>query len=151
MSFSRVFRAGLDGLFTFLLALLCLLPLASCDKELPFLLPDVEVRFTVALNLPQYSDLSVPGNVVVVPHQGFNGNGVYLVHELAVPNAFSAYDVTCTAHLESPHATELSGSTAICPYCRTEYILVNFGMSADGNRRLQPYRTHLEGDLLTVY
>lgn len=123
----------------------------SCDKESHQILPQVPVRITIQLDLPQYSDLRVPGNVVQVPRSGFGGNGVYVVHELIAPNSYSAYDATCPRHLETPVATILTGVTAHCAKCKTAYLLINGGLSEDGNFRLQPYRTHTENALLYIF
>ena len=50
-----------------------------------------------------------------------------------------------------PPATVLTGTQATCPHCHAEYELLNYGQSADGNHRLQPYRTDAQGGVVHVH
>lgn len=124
---------------------------ASCKEERPQMLPSVEFVFSISLNLPEYSELATPGNVVFYPHAGYMAHGVYVVHELLGESAYAAYDATCVAHLAHPVATTPRGSSAICSYCKREYILYGGASSVDAQYHLQPYRIYREGARLTVH
>lgn len=123
--------------------------LGACDERPPDIVPSVKVQIAIQLELPEFNHLTVPGNVLLVRHQGYMQHGVYVVHEAISPNTFSAYDATCPKHLDRARATRLVGTTANCPECATAYELLNYGLSADGNHRLQPYAVDARG--ATVY
>ncbi len=123
----------------------------GCDKEERKGAWDVHFRVHIGLSLPQYTDLGVPGGVVTVPDYGFQGNGLYVLQELSVPNTYSAYDVTCPRHLDNIAITTRWGTSATCPFCKVEYQLLNAGISTDGNFQLRPYKTYLNGSVLVVY
>ena len=120
------------------LTLLLTLVVISCDKEERKDAWDVRFRVHIGLNLPQYTELGVPGGIITLPDYGFQRNGLYIVHELASPNTYSAYDATCPRHVDNITVTE-------------EYQLLNAGISNDGNYQLRPCKTYLNGSVLTVY
>ena len=119
-----------------LVLLLAFLP-AGCKDEIPELIPSTRVRIVIDLALPEFSGLRIPGSVYLAKGEGYRGNGVYVVREAIDENRFSAYDATCPRHIKTPTATVLTGTQAKCPHCHTEYELLNYGQSADGNHRLQ--------------
>ncbi len=125
--------------------------LTNCKDEEKRIAWEVHFRLHIGLNLPQYTDLNVPGGIITVPDYGYQSNGLYVLQELATPGTYSAYDATCTRHLSEIHVTQRNGTTATCPHCKTEYQLLNAGISSDGNYQLHPYRTHQNGYLLVVY
>lgn len=133
------------------LTLLLTFVVISCDKEERKDAWDVKFRVHIGLNLPQYTELGVPGGIITLPDYGFQRNGLYIVHELASPNTYSAYDATCPRHVDNITVTERLGTSATCPFCKVEYQLLNAGISNDGNYQLRPYKTYLNGSLLTVY
>lgn len=124
--------------------------LLSCNKDEPAQLPEVRVRLTIYLTLPQYSDLQAPGSVMYIPSYGYEGNGIYVVHEAVSPGTYSAYDATCVRHLERPIRTVRLGNVAQCPFCHEEYQLIDRGYTADGNYHLQAYRCTREGGILYI-
>lgn len=144
MSFSKKSLLPIFFLFFVLAGL-------SCDKEERKDTWDVHFRVHIELNLPQYTELSVPGGVITLPDYGFQRNGLYIVHEINAPSSYSAYDVTCPRHLDNITVTERLGTSATCPFCNVEYQLLNAGASNDGNYQLRPYKTYLNGSVLTVY
>ena len=146
MSFSR--RVGRGVLLAFFS--IAVVVLYGCTKEEPAQLPEVRVRLTIHLNLPQYSELQAPGCVVYIPSYGYEGNGIYVVHEVVNPGTYSAYDATCVRHLERPLKTVREGNVAQCPFCQVEYLLIDRGYTADGNYHLQAYRCTREGDILYI-
>ena len=137
--------------FCLFLLLTAFSSLCACDKEERKTQWDVAFRVHIGLNLPRYSELQVPGGIITLPDYGFQRNGLYIVHELNVPGTYSAYDVTCTRHLDNVAVTERLGTSATCPVCKVEYQLLNAGISNDGNYQLRPYRTYQNGSELTVY
>ena len=124
---------------------------SSCDKEERRDSWEVHFRVHIGLNLPQFTELNVPGGIITLPDYGFQRNGLYIVHELNVPGTYSAYDVTCPRHLDNIAVTERKGTSVVCPFCQVEYQLLNAGISNDGNYQLHPYRNYLNGAVLTVY
>lgn len=135
-----------------ILLLALILPTAGCKEEAPHILPHAEVQFTLVLSLPEYVDLQIPGGIYLVKNEGYGEAGVYVARSLTPEADFQAYDAVCPAHQGEVVITEWKrGTTTVkCPNCGREYHLLNQGYTADGNERLQPYRTHLEGDILTV-
>ena len=137
-------------LLRMLVVLLAFLP-AGCKDEIPELIPSTRVRIVIDLALPEFSGLRFPGSVYLAKGEGYRGNGVYVVREAIDEEQFSAYDATCPRHIKPPTATVLTGTQATCPHCHTEYELLNYGQSADGNHRLQPYRTEAQGGVVHVH
>lgn len=119
-----------------------LLVLASisccCEEKRESLLPDTDVYIHISLTLPQFNSLNFVGNAVLVQGKGYKGNGVYVVR--ITEEDFAAYDATCVDHLDKPTATQLTGTRAKCPECKTEYELLNYGFSLDESQHLQSYR-----------
>lgn len=140
----------LHALSIFLTILLTFV-IVSCDKEERKDAWDVRFRVHIELNLPQYTELGVPGGTITLPDYGFQRNGLYIVHNLNSPGTYSAYDSTCPRHLDNISVTERMGTSTTCPFCKIEYQLLNAGISNDGNYQLRPYKTYLNGSVLTVY
>ncbi len=125
--------------------------MAGCKEKVPELIPSVQVNITLPLNLPEFNDLTVPGNAFTVQREGYLQHGIYVVHEAINPGTFSAYDATCPRHLDSPTSTRREGTSATCPHCDTAYELLNNALSADGNFRLQPYKVDNHSGTLHVH
>src|SRR6056297_2690160 len=72
--------------FRILLILFFLVPLHSCDKDYNEIIPDVPVTFSINLNIA--NELTVPGNSVLFPYEGYGGVIVYC----KMPGSYYAFD-----------------------------------------------------------
>ena len=148
----------------FLIILLLVISLNSCNKEKNDVIPDVYFSFDINLGTDvQFADLNAIGNSAIITPQtiiyktgtiGFNSNGV-IVYRLD-PEQFNAYDRTC------PHDYVVNGLSikiniidffyADCPECHTRYSLLSYGnpISGVGRYRLKNYRTLFINNILTV-
>jgi nitrite reductase/ring-hydroxylating ferredoxin subunit len=128
------------------------IPLAfwSCVKEEPTIIPDVPVKFSIYLELSQYSDLNAVNNAIIYPNEGYDNNGV-VIYRLNIEEFF-AYDATCPQHITESTAVVLDDDPgfAICPHCETTYSLANFGQASSGHP-LKRYKVSLNGNILRVY
>lgn len=148
--------------FFFLLSLIWIL-FPSCNRKND-VVPDVYVDFSIDLNNPYFSNLTVFGGVTVITatspvaslnKTGYNGNGIIV---FAGVDEYFAYDCTC------PHDYVLDGSSvqvtidksssifAVCPKCGTKYALSANGTPASGVGRypLKNYRAYLIGNSVYV-
>ena len=76
-------------LFVFIIVLF-----SSCTTDVypsRNLVPNLEINFTVDMNLPQYQQLLLPGGHVYVPNLGHKGIVIYSLNA----NDYYAYDLSC--------------------------------------------------------
>ena len=121
--------------------------LLSCDDTTdnnPFL-PNVNVNFTVDLNLPQNSDLLIGGSVIY-ENRGVRGivinyNGL----------TYSATDLACPhIELQSCSTMTVDGSFIVCP-CDDEKFQIFDGASVnDLNTSARTYQVTKNGNLLRI-
>ncbi len=130
--------------------LLILIGFASCVEEEPKIVPDVYLNITINLNLPEYTDILVPGNAVLYPNEGYDNNGIIVYRH--TQDEFIAFDATCPQHIEQSTAIEIDKedfATGKCPHCNTTYSFFNFGQASSGYP-LKRYRTTLNGSYLYI-
>ncbi len=132
-------------------AILGLLSL-GCEDEERRVLPETHVNLVIQLQLPGFSTKLEPlGGIYIYPREGYQGRGIYVVHNHDISQGFSAYDVTCPRHFpERPLSTALDGTDAYCKFCNTRYNLYNHAVSENGNWHLQSYRCLLQGNNLHI-
>jgi len=138
--------------------------ICSCNKKND-VIPDTYVNFSLNLNDPEFSSLSVFGGSVTVGSRtnnwgsaaaGYNGNGIIICYGV---EEFYAYDRTCphdyvTNSLNIIVNIDPSNSMiGICPKCGTKYGLTVGGTPVEGVSRypLKNYRTSFVGNYVTVY
>jgi hypothetical protein len=96
------------------------------------IVPNVRVDIYFNTEWPQFNKLTSPGNAVLVPNYGYNNNGVIIFRNSM--DEFTAYDATCTQHIETKTAIVLddhgSGGQATCPHCKTVYNFYSYGTSS---------------------
>lgn len=124
---------------------------SSCAEEEPKIIPDVYVRFSINLSLPQFNSLTVQGNSIIYPNEGYDNNGVIIFRY--TQDDFLAFDATCPQHITRSTAILLNDEetlgTAICPHCETTYSFFNFGQANKGYP-LKRYQAILSGGYVHV-
>ncbi len=131
--------------------------LISCGKGNNDVIPDVKVDFTIDLQDPEFSKLTVLGNSDTIDASthnwgdrsaGYDGNGIIIY---TGPDQFYAYDRTCPYDYAVNNLSirvNVDLSLAVCPLCHTSYSLGAFGIpvSGSGKYSLKNYNTSLEED-----
>jgi len=134
----------------------------GCKKNNSDVIPDTFIDFTIDLNNPQYIDLNVVGNTIMISAQtlgiislGYDNHGILIYR--ASEDEFYAFDRTCPFEEELNQAVAIDNAgdvTAECPKCHTEYVLPSYGYPTDkgpGTYPLKMYKTGLSGTSLHVY
>jgi nitrite reductase/ring-hydroxylating ferredoxin subunit len=143
-------------LFFFIVAV-PVLAVSSCNEVNNDVIPDIYIDFTIDLQDPEFTNLSISGNSDTIDASthnwgeraaGFDGNGIIIY---TGPDEFYAYDRTCpydyvVNKLSIKVVVDIS--LAVCPYCGTSYSLAAFGIPASGVGKypLKNYNTSLEED-----
>lgn len=106
--------------------ILLLIPfLTNCDSDNftnnnPFI-PNYGFSVNINLNLPQFSNLQFPTNVVYIGSPGVGVRGIFIFN---TGSGYVAYDAACPNQaLSSCSTMTLSGIDAICPCDNTRYSL----------------------------
>lgn len=128
--------------------LLVIMVVLSCDREYDHVVPDVPVSFT--LNLIIANELTVAGNSVYIPHEGYGGVVVYC----ELPGSWYAFDATCTYEVSQTCRVINDGVLANCPCCESQYILISGAYPSKGPAAvpLRQYHVSMVNDYtLRVY
>lgn len=133
-----------SGKYLFIFILFTLLN-SSCD-DIDSQIPDVPVGLEIDLNL--LNELTVPGNSMYFPRQGFGGVIVYCEME----GSYYAFDAACTNEISSGCKVEPEGLSGTCSCCESTFIFIG-GYPSDGpaSAPLKQYHTSLYGNTLRVY
>ena len=104
------------------------------------------VNFTININLPSYSSLTVPGGWLYVTG-GYRGILIYRASQ----DQFMAYDRTCTYNNTGYVQVQKSGLVAIDSSCGSTFTLLS-GSPQHGPATvpLKQYQTYFDGTNLTV-
>lgn len=96
-----------------LLYILLIVFLTTCDKEEQYndLLPYQTVDFVANMNLPQYSELLIPGQSVVTDDYGIKGVLIYNFN-----GSYKAFDLACP-HLDPATCQKMSFDGALFLEC----------------------------------
>lgn len=118
---------------------------SSCE-DVDSQIPDVPVGLEIDLNI--YNELTVPGNSVYFPVQGFAGIIVYCELE----GSYYAFDAACTHEISSSCKVVADGLSGKCSCCGSTFIFIG-GYPSEGpaSAPLKQYKTSLYGNLLRVY
>jgi hypothetical protein len=123
----------------------------GCSTEQQQIVPYVIVQIDINLDWPQFNALNSVNNAIIYPSAGYNRNGV-IVYRNSI-DEFTAYDATCTQHIETKTAVVLnnngSGGQATCPQCKMVYYLSGYGSSK--GFPLQRYNVTKSNNYLFIY
>ncbi|MEO1011013.1 MAG: hypothetical protein AAFX53_06870 [Bacteroidota bacterium] len=134
-----------------------LLSLSACENDRtdrnPFL-QEVGFSFSINLNLPRYSPLTIVGNAVYIPTNGVGIRGVFVMNVGA--NQFRAFEANCPNHVPNDCSTMiLEVQTVSCPCDDFEYSLFTgqqLNRPDDGNRYydMLEYRARFGGTTVVI-
>jgi nitrite reductase/ring-hydroxylating ferredoxin subunit len=110
----------------FILLLLLVLNLVSCDKEYNSVIPNVPVSFTINLNI--INELTVPGNSVFFQNVGFAGVVVYC----ELPGSYYAFDAACTNEIRNTCRVLNEGVSGTCECCSSQFLFLSGGSVLEG-------------------
>lgn len=112
-------------------------------------LPDLNFRFQINLNLPEYNDLQFPGNSFATYTQGIKGVVIYNINN----SQFVAFELSDPNHPPSNcSAMTVNGVIASCSCDSNEYNVIT-GQITEGDSQytMKPYRVQRSGNVLEVY
>lgn len=131
----------LPAIFLFVVLLLIS---PSCDKASSNI-PDVPVLLEINLDL--HNELRVPGNSTFF-RGGYGGIIVYCEDN----GYYYAFDAACTNEISPSCHLDISGISATCPCCQSQFILLGGYISkGPATAPLKQYKTNLLGNVLRVY
>lgn len=112
-------------------------------------LPDLNFRFQINLNLPEYNNLQFAGNSYATYTQGIKGVVIYNINN----SQFVAFELSDPNHPPSNcSAMTVNGVIASCS-CDTNQYNVITGQITEGDSQypMKPYRVQRSGNVLEVY
>ena len=126
---------------------------SACDRPDEFRFPYVEMNITMnILTDAEFISLQAPSmSLEIINHPngnttiGYDNNGIILFNSGDYNEPFYAFDRTCPHDLPKSIAIELDGSVAICPSCKSVYVLPSEGQPTKGSVSkyfLHKYRTN---------
>jgi Rieske Fe-S protein len=98
----------------------------SCDKIQDSNIPNVPVAFTINLNIA--NGLTIPGNSIFIPNEGFGGVIVYC----ELPGQYFAFDATCTYEISQTCKIANEGVLGTCSCCESQFILIGGAFPSKG-------------------
>lgn len=112
-------------------------------------LPNVNFRFQLNLNLPEYNDLQFPGNSYATYNHGVRGVVIYNINN----QQYAAFELSDPNHPPSAcSGMTVNGVIASCGCDDNEYnVITGELVDGDGEYTMQPYRVQRSGDLLEVF
>lgn len=113
-------------------------------------LVDINFRYQINLDLPEYNDLLYPGNEYVTYSQGIKGIVIYNINN----QQYTAFELSDPNHTPSScSAMTVEGITAKC-HCDdgNEYsIITGEQLSGTGEYPMKAYRIERRGNIIEVY
>ena len=98
----------------------------SCDKVQDSLIPSVPVAFTINLNIA--NGLTIPGNSMFIPNEGFGGVIVYC----ELPGTYYAFDATCTHEISQTCKIKNEGILGTCSCCESQFLFISGAFPSKG-------------------
>ena len=138
-----------------LFALVLSIPFLGCSSDdnaresNPYLV-DLNFRFQLALDLPEYNQLQFPGNSFTTYSRGIKGVVVYNINN----SQYTAFELSDPNHSpNSCSAMTVSGITAKCGCAdANEYNIITGEMTkGEGQYAMKPYRIERRGNTLEIY
>jgi Rieske Fe-S protein len=100
--------------------------LVSCDQIQDSSIPSVPFSFTINLNIA--NSLTIPGNSLFVPHEGYGGVIVYC----ETPGTYYAFDATCTHEISQTCKIENEGILGTCSCCDSQFLFIGGAFPSKG-------------------
>ena len=112
-------------------------------------LPNVNFRFQLNLNLPEYNDLQFPGNSYATYNHGVRGVVIYNINS----QQYAAFELSDPNHPpNSCSGMTVNGVIASCGCDDNEYnVITGELVDGDGEYTMRPYRVQRSGDVLEVF
>ena len=112
-------------------------------------LPNVNFRFQLNLNLPEYNDLQFPGNSYATYNHGVRGVVIYNINN----QQYAAFELSDPNHPPSScSGMTVNGVIASCGCDDNEYnVITGELVDGDGEYTMRPYRVQRSGDVLEVF
>jgi Rieske Fe-S protein len=98
----------------------------SCDKVQDSLIPNVPVAFTINLNIA--NGLTIPGNSMFIPNEGFGGVIVYC----ELPGTYYAFDATCSHEISQTCKIKNEGILGTCSCCESQFLFIGGAFPSKG-------------------
>jgi len=133
-------------IFSIFTALLSILPACEREERIPY----VYVDFVIYLDLPEFTELKIPGNYLYV-----TGGVKGIVMYCEFTDSYKAYERCCPYEPSNANAILDVDSTGLfleCRHCDSKFMLLD-GSVINGPTKypLAQYATYLEGTALYVY
>lgn len=143
----------------FLILLIAIFTTVSCNDPDKFEFPYVYMNATINVDTdPEFAELRLPSGAVEIANHpngrsslGYDNNGIIVYHGI---DGFYTFDRTCPHDLPQSVAIVLDGNTAVCPVCKSVYVLPSEGQPAYGSVSkyfLHQYNCYYSGGVLEIY
>ena len=139
----------------YVLSIILAVLFVGCDSKNEHPVPNVPVYIEPPIFIydAEYNNLLNPYGIVIVPNQGFMGNGIIIVN--IGNNEFKAYDATCCYEVQQGCVVSADSNSNVlvkCNCCGSKYE-VTFGAVNVGPATypLKTYKTSFDGEYLRVY
>jgi Rieske Fe-S protein len=131
-----------------------LIALNGCNKDNEHPVPNVSFYIEpIYIYDPEYTNLLNVYGTIVIPDEGYQGNGILLIN--LGNDSYKAYDCTCTYEVEagckvSPNENQIN--SAVCSCCGSIYELT-FGTPNSGpaGYLLKEYHVIFDGEYIRIY
>ncbi len=112
-------------------------------------LPNVNFRFQLNLNFPEYNDLQFPGNSYATYNYGVKGVVIYNINN----SQYAAFELSDPNHPPSScSGMTVSGVIASCGCDDNKYNIITGELSeGDGQYTMRRYRVQRTGNVLDVF
>ncbi|TRO67170.1 Rieske (2Fe-2S) protein [Christiangramia sabulilitoris] len=112
-------------------------------------LPNVNFRFQLNLNFPEYNDLQFPGNSFATYNYGVRGVVIYNINN----SQYVAFELSDPNHPPSScSGMTVNGVIASCGCDDNKYNIITGELSeGDGQYTMRPYQVRRSGNVLDVF
>ncbi|MBT8296403.1 MAG: hypothetical protein KJO51_08295 [Gramella sp.] len=112
-------------------------------------LPDLNFRFQLNLNFPEYNDLQFPGNSYATYNYGVKGVVIYNINN----SQYVAFELSDPNHPPSNcSAMTVNGVIASCGCDENKYnIITGEPSEGDGQYIMKPYQVRRSGNILEIF
>lgn len=112
-------------------------------------LPDLNFRFQLNLNFPEYNDLQFPGNSYATYNYGVKGVVIYNINN----SQYVAFELSDPNHPPSNcSGMTVNGVIASCGCDENKYnIITGEPSEGDGQYIMKPYQVRRSGNILEIF